>query len=216
VLGFRKGIIDMRFEEGKTNMTAPTVRHVTLVSLLLALCSAWGLDVAMGGDVEHAVAGVVTRIDAAAKTIALKTADGTEHVFKYTDKTTVHLAKATGEETKAGTIDTYMAGKEGTHAVISYTAKGGKETAVHVQDLGDHSLKTGEGTVTRLDKAGRTVTIRAEDGSETTYHVAKHAAIDTEHGVTKDSEFIAKKGEKVSVHYTDEAGEKVVHLFKHV
>ena len=198
------------------NMSAQTVRHVMLASLLLALSSAWGQDVATGGDVVHAVAGVVTKIDAAAKTIAVKTADGTEHVFKYTEKTTVHVAKATGEETKAGAIDTYMAGKEGTHAVISYTAKGAKETAVHIQDLGDHSLKMGEGTVTHVDKAGRTVTIKAEDGTETTYRVAKHAAIDTAHGVTKDSEFVAKEGEKVTVHYTEDAGEKVVHLFKHV
>ncbi|HXW89484.1 MAG TPA: hypothetical protein VEK33_02970, partial [Terriglobales bacterium] len=169
-----------------------------------------------GGDVVHAVAGVITRIDAAAKTIALKTADGTEHVFKYTEKTTVHVAKEGGESAKAGAIDTYMAGKEGTHAVVRYTGKGAEETATHVEDLGKNSLQVSEGTVTHIDRAARTVTIRTEDGTEDTYHVAKHATIDTERGITKNSELIAKKGEKVTVHYTEEAGEKIVHLFKHV
>jgi hypothetical protein len=32
--------------------------------------------------------------------------------------------------------------------------------------------------------------------------------------VTKNSELIAKKGEHATVHYTDEAGKKIVHLFK--
>jgi hypothetical protein len=75
-------------------------------------------------------------------------------------------------------------------------------------------MQVGQGTVTDVDKAARTVTIKAEDGTESTYHIAKDATVDTEHGVTKDSELIAKKGEKATVHYTDEAGKKVVHLFK--
>jgi hypothetical protein len=197
-------------------MTAQTVRNMTLASLLFVLCSAWGQDVAKGGDLVHAVAGVITKVDGAAKTISLKTADGTEHVFRYTEKTTVHVAKEGGEEAKAGTVDTYMAGKEGTHAVVSFTGKAGEETATHVQDLGRHSLQISEGTVTRVDKTARTVTIRSKDGSEDTYHVAKHATIDTDHGITKDSELVAKKGEKITVHYTQEAGEKIAHLVKHV
>ncbi len=197
-------------------MIAQSVRNATFAFLLLALASAFGQDVAKGGDVVHAVAGVITKIDAAAKTIALKTADGTEHVFKYTERTTVHAAKKGGEEVKAGAVDTYMAGKEGTHAVIRYTGEGGEKTATHIEDLGKASLQVSEGTITHIDKAARTVTIRTEDGTEDTYHVAQHATIDTAHGITKNSELVGKEGEKVTVHYTEETGEKIVHLFKHV
>jgi hypothetical protein len=198
-------------------MSARTICNSAFALLFLtASISATAQDVAKGGDVVHAVAGVITKLDSAAKTIALKTADGTEHVFKYTKATTVHIAQEGGQAAKAGAVDTYMAGKEGTHAVIHYTGEGANETAVHVEDLGQHSLQVGQGTVTRVDKAARTITIKAEDGTESTYHVAKDATIDTEHGVTKHSELIAKKGEKATVHYTDEAGKKIVHLVKHM
>lgn len=186
----------------------------SLVLFLAVANSAIAQDVRRGGDVVHAVSGIVTKIDSAAKTITVKTVDGTEHVFKYTEATTVHAAEETGKAAKAGSVDTYMAGKEGTHAIIHYTGEGTDQTAVHVEDLGKHPVQVGEGTVTRVDKAARTVTIKAEDGTESTYHVAKDATVDTEHGVTKDSELIAKRGEKATVHYTDEAGKKVVHLFK--
>jgi hypothetical protein len=196
-------------------MTARTLWTLAWVVLFLTVSSsAIAQDVRQGGDVVHAVAGIVTKLDSAAKTITVKTVDGTEHVFKYTEATTVHAARETGKETKAAGVDSYMAGKEGTHAVIHYTGEGADATAVHVDDLGKHSLHVGHGTVTDVDKAARTVTIKAEDGTESTYHVAKDATIDTEHGVTRDSELIAKKGEKATVHYTDEAGKKVVHLFK--
>jgi hypothetical protein len=184
--------------------------------LAVASAVATAQDVSKGGDVVHAVAGVVTKIDSAAKTITVKAADGTEHVFKYTEATTIHAAEKGGTVAKKGALDTYMAGKEGTHAVVRYTGEGADKTAVGVDDLGKRSVEVGEGTVTGVDKTARTVTIKAEDGTESTYHVAKDATIDTEHGITKGSELIAKKGEKATVHYTDEAGKKVVHFFKSI
>jgi len=171
-------------------------------------------DIAKGGDVVHAVAGVITKVDSAAKTMILKTADGAEHVFRYTEATSVRAAREGTKAAKTGTVDTYMTGKEGSHAIVHYTGNGADETAVQVEDFGKRSMQVGQGTVTRVDKAARTVTIKAEDGTESTYRVAKDATVDTEHGVTKDSELTAKKGEKATVHYTDEAGKKVVHLFK--
>jgi hypothetical protein len=188
----------------------------SMVLFFAVSSSAVAQDVSRGGDVVHAVAGIVTKVDSAAKTITVKTADGAEHVFKYTETTTVHAAKKGAEDTKSAAVSSYMAGKEGTHAVIHYTGEGADQTAVHVDDLGKDSLHVGQGTVTRVDKGARTVTIKAEGGTESTYHVAKDATIDTEHGVTKDSQLIARKGEKATVHYTDKAGKKVVHLFKSI
>jgi len=161
---------------------------------------------------QHATEGVVTRVDSAGKKIAVKTADGTEEVFKFTGKTAVHA----GEGVKTGAVDTYLAGKEGTHVVVHYTGEGAEKTAVGVEDLGRDTVKVGKGTITGIDKAGHTVTVKTEEGSEETYHIAKDAAVDTEHGAVKGTEYTAKKGEKVSVHYTDEAGKKVAHFIKHL
>lgn len=161
---------------------------------------------------EHATEGVVTRVDSAAKKIAVKTADGAEEIFKFTGKTAVHAAKGA----KTGAVDTYLAGKEGTHVVVHYTEEAGEKTAVAVDDFGKDAVKVGKGTVTGLDKAGHTVTVKTEEGTEETFHLAKDATVDTEHGVVKGTEYTAKKGEKVTVHYSEEAGKKVVHLIKHL
>jgi hypothetical protein len=76
-------------------------------------------------------------------------------------------------------------------------------------------MKVGKGAIRGVDKAGHTVIVKTEDCSEETYHVAKDAAVDSEHGVVKGTEYAAKNGEKVTVHYTEDAGKKVAHFIKH-
>jgi hypothetical protein len=184
-------------------MPRATLRFLLLVTVMTAVPAL---------ALQHATEGVVTRVDSAAKKIVVKTADGAEEVFKFTEKTVMHAAKGV----KTGAVDTYLAGKEGTHVVVHYTGEGADKTAVAVDDFGKDTVKVGRGTVTSVDKAAHTVTVKAEDGSEETFHIAKDAAIDTEHGVVKGTEYTAKKGEKVTVHYTEEGEKKVAHFIKHL
>lgn len=166
--------------------------------------------------VEHAVAGKITRIDRAAKTIVVKTADGAEHVFKFTDHTVVHAASAGSRAAKKGAVATYFAGKEGSDVVVRYTGEGATKTATTVDDYGQNAFQVSKGTVIKTDKTARTMTVRTEDGAEHTYHLAKDASVDTEQGIVRGSKYDAKKGEKVIVHYSNEAGNKVVHFIKHM
>jgi phage baseplate assembly protein gpV len=184
--------------------------------LFLALIATSLPSIAAQDEVVHAVSGAVTHVDSAAKTITVKTADGSEQVFKFTGKTTVDAGKDVGAGAKMGAVDSYMKGKEGTHVVVRYVEKGGDKTAVAFKDLGKDTIKVSDGTVTKSDKAGHTITVKAEDGTETTYHVARDASIDTEHGVVDGSRYVAKDGEKVTVHYTEKAGDKVAHFIKHI
>jgi hypothetical protein len=39
-------------------------------------------------------------------------------------------------------------------------------------------------------------------------------AVDTEHGVVKGTDYVAKEGDQVVVHYTEDGGKKVVRFFK--
>ena len=57
--------------------------------LMLVMVVSGLVSLAAAQDVVHIVSGVVTKIDKDAKTIGVKTEDGTEHVFKYTEKTGV-------------------------------------------------------------------------------------------------------------------------------
>lgn len=81
-------------------------------------------------DVFHVAKGVVKSIDKDSKTMVVKTADGTEHTIKWTDKTTVKGGKDVGDSIK-----------EGSKVSVKYSEKAGEKTAVGVKDLGKDTGK---------------------------------------------------------------------------
>jgi hypothetical protein len=156
---------------------------------------------------EHAVAGELEKVGQDGKTMTVKTADGTEHVFKVTGKTAV-----TG--TEKGAKDVGLAGKEGSQVVVKYTGEGADKTAHAVDVTGKDAFKATEGTVTAVGKGGKTVTLKLADGTEKTFDMGKEATVDTGHGVAEGSKYTAKEGEKVVVYSTVKPAGEVVHLFK--
>jgi len=173
---------------------------------VMALAAFFAVMVVAADDVVSALHGVVTKVDAAAKTIVVKTKDGTEHTIHFVDKTTVRGAE--GVET--GTKDTFHGVKEGSEVVAHYTAQGTEKTAVEVDKVGKDGMKSVEGTVTKIGEGGKTITVKAADGTERTFDVVGHdtkvAAVDAGKGT--------EKGAKVTVYYTESAGKKVVHFFE--
>jgi hypothetical protein len=156
--------------------------------------------------VATAVTGTVQKIDKGAKTVAVKTADGTEHTFHYAKKTTVRGA----DETAAGSKDALHGLKEGSEVAVHYTAKGTEKTAVEIDHIGKDGLKAGEGTIKTIDRGAKVLTVKTADGAEETYHIADKAAKDTAKGIGEGTE----KTAKVTVYYTEEGGKKIAHFFK--
>ena len=129
----------------------------------LALALTIGLQNAVAEDVAHAVSGVVKSVDKDSKTFVVKAADGTEHTFKWTEKTTVKGAKDTGKGVEAGSkdtakgveagsvdtakgtekagVDTYLGAKKGATVTVKYTEKGGEKTAVGIKDASKATAK---------------------------------------------------------------------------
>ena len=157
-------------------------------------------------DVVSAVDGTVKKVDAGAKVVVVDTADGTEHTFHYAGSTVVHgtkdTAKAPGE--------TLHGLKEGSKVAVHYTVSGTKETAREIDNIGDDGLKATEGTVSHVDRGAKVIAVKTADGSEETYHLSDHAAVDT----GKDIDEGADKSVKVTVYYTEDAGKKTVHFIK--
>lgn len=180
------------------------MRRVSLRLLVLvcfAIVSARAAD-----DVISAVHGTITKTDAAAKTIAVKTKDGTEHTFHFVDKTTVHGADATA----AGAKDTFHGLAEGSEVVAHYTKKGSEETAVEVDKVGKDGMHAVDGAVTHVSEDGKTVVVKAADGTEHTFSVVGHdtalSAKDIATGTDKTAKF--------TVYYTEVSGKKVAHFFE--
>lgn len=151
----------------------------------------------------HAVAGDLEKVSADGKEVTVKTADGTEKVFKVTGKTTVDGGK-----------DVALATKEGAHVVVHYTAKGAEETATGVKDAGKGTWKVTEGTVTKVGEGGKDVTVKLADGTEKTYDVGKDASVDAGHGIVDAGRYTGKAGDKVAVYSVVDPTKEVAHLFK--
>ena len=173
--------------------------------LLILVCFSV-LAISAAEDVVSAVHGTITKLDATGKTVTVKTKDGTEHTLHFVDKTAVHGAEAT----EAGSKDAFHGLKEGSEVVAHYSEKGGEKTAVEVDRVGKGGIKVMEGTVSTVGKDGKTVVVKAADGTEHTFEVAGKGTADAAKEVGKG----ADKSAKVSVYYTEKAGKKVAHLFE--
>ena len=173
---------------------------------IAVLAAFWAVMVIAADDVVSAVHGVVTKTDAAAKTIVVKTKDGTEHTIHFVDKTTVRG----GEAVETGAKDTFDGVKEGSEVVAHYTVKGTEKTAVEVDNVGKGGYKAVEGTVTKVGEGGKTITVKAADGTEHTFETAGHGTKVAAADAAKGTE----KGAKVTVYYTESAGKKIAHFFE--
>jgi hypothetical protein len=173
---------------------------------VVVLAAFFAVMVVAADDAVSAIHGVVTKVDSAAKTIVVKTKDGTEHTIHFVDKTVVKGGEAVG----TGAKDTFQGVKEGSEVVAHYTVTGTEKTAVEVDKVGKDGMKSMEGVVTKVGEGGKTITVKAADGTERTFDVVGHdtkvAAVDTGKGT--------EKGAKVTVYYTESAGKKVVHFFE--
>jgi hypothetical protein len=116
-------------------------RFNVLLAGLFVLAAAVAWQNAVAEDVVHAVSGVVKSVDKTSKTMVVKTADGTEHTIKWTDKTTVKGVDATGKGVATGSLDTYDGLKEGAKVSVKYTEKGSEKTAVAVKDASKATAK---------------------------------------------------------------------------
>jgi Cu/Ag efflux protein CusF len=165
-------------------------------------------SMSMAQDVAHAVEGTVDKVDTGAKTVAIKTEDGTERTFHYTKDATVDGA----HDTKAGAGHAVGDLKEGSKVAVHYTEVGGKDTIHEIDNIGEDGLKATEGTVSHVDRGAKTIAVKTADGSEQTFHLTARAARDT----GKDIAAGADKSAKVTVYYTEKAGTKTAHFVKQV
>lgn len=174
------------------------IRRVVLSLLLVATAFA-------AQDVVSAVHGTIEKIDSAAKTMVVKTADGAEHSMHFLDKTAVHGADASAEAAK----DSWHGLKAGAEVVAHYTTKGTEDTALEIDKVGKDGLKTTDGTIKDIDRGAKKLVVKSSDGAESTFRLTDHAAKDAGKDIGEGME----KGTKVTVYYTEDAGKKVAHFF---
>lgn len=176
--------------------------HWRSLVILAAVCLP-----ALAVEQRHGVlTGEILKLDAGAKTVVVKAADGTEHTLRFVGRTGVHGADAAA----AGAGAAFHRLKEGGQVAVHYTARGAVMTADEVDNIGKDGLKSAQVTVVHLDRGAKTVAVKGESGAVETYHLTDSAARD----VGKDIGGGADKTGKVTVYYSEQAGRKVAHFFK--
>lgn len=116
-------------------------RFSVLLAALVTFVLTVGFQSAFAQDVAHVFSGVVKSVDKGTKTFVVKTADGTEHSVKWTDKTVVKGTKDAGKGVEKGSVDTYLGAKKGSEVTVDYTEKAGEKTATGVKDAGKATAK---------------------------------------------------------------------------
>jgi hypothetical protein len=157
-------------------------------------------------DVVNAVHGTVVKIDQGSKVVVIKTADGSRHSLHFVDATAVHGADLSAR----GASDSWHGLAKGSEVVAHYSKRGTEDTAVEIDKVGGDGLKTAKGTVTAIDRGGKTLVVDTGDGTKKTFDLTDRASEDAGKGVAKG----AVKGSKVTVYYTEDAGKKVAHFFE--
>jgi len=172
-------------------------KSIIVTTMFLLFCSS--------AFASNVIVGQVQKIDSAAKTILVKTQDGTIHTFHVVQSTAIQGGEAASSTAK----DSVQGLKEGTQVAVHYTAKGKDETAEEIDHLSGDGMKSTQGELVRVDQAAKTVTIRAQDGTEHVYQLSKHAAEEANRNITET----AQKTGKVTIYYTEQAGHQVAHFF---
>jgi hypothetical protein len=170
---------------------------VSSIGLALFACVGFAAQ-----DVASVVVGTVKTVDKGAKTVVVKTAEGTEHTFHFVGRTVEHGAVATAK----GSKDAFQDMKEGDDVIVHYSVKGAEKTAKEVDHLGKDGLKMSMVAVKSVDHGAKTVTVKTAEGAEETYHLTDEAVHETGKGL--------KEGGKMTVYYTETAGKKIAHYFK--
>lgn len=177
-------------------------RFLPMLMLALLVCGS-----ALGVERRHGIlVGEILKLDAATKTVVVKTADGADHTIHFLSRTAVHGTQATA----SGASDTFHGLEKGSKVAVHYSAKGTVMTAHEVDNIGKDGLKATDVTVEHIDRATKTMTVKTAHGTRETFHLTDRAARDT----GKDLDLGAGKSAKATVYYSEEAGHKVVHFFK--
>lgn len=159
---------------------------------------------ALTGNISaETVQGYVTKVDSAARTVIVHTAEGTDHTFHVTEHAMVRGAEGTPKESWKGL-------KDGTEVVAHYSVKGSEDVATGFGRVGKDGMKVMEGTVVDTGKGAKTLVLKSADGTEHTFTAADHAVTDVSKLTARDAE----NSEKVTVYYTETAGKKIAHFFK--
>lgn len=185
-------------------MYCKTARSFVLRALIPAMVLCAGCSLSPAQEVIHAITGVATKVDNAARTITLTSSDGTQTVMQNDAKN--HPRYDFDKMLQSSATDSTAFDKQGDRVILYYFGEGLQRRAVAVTDLGQTPLKVSSGTVAHWDRHHHIITIKAADGTKQTFQLDNKTAVDTPMGVVNGDKCDPQNGDQVSVKYLSKDG----------
>lgn len=161
-------------------------------------------------EVVHATAGTVVKVDLATSALTIQKPDHSTEMFQLTQSLSkpISFDKSLREESEAAN----KLSKDQTQIIVYYFGES-PETVVSVKDLGKDAVDI-SGTIQHVDKGQHAITIQADNGNSTTCYMAKNASVETSLGVVEGGRYSPKKGEKIIMVCTQEAGRETAQFIQ--
>jgi Cu/Ag efflux protein CusF len=179
------------------------MKHFCTIAILMTLGIATGAQ-----EPHHGIlVGVVEKVDEHAKTITIKSDDGTEHTLQTEARTRLHGVHGTSRNT----IDKIRGLKTGTQVAVHYTASGTVENAIEIDNIGPDGLQSIEATITHIDRGEKTLTVQTANGNNQTFHMSDSTA----RYAAEQFDQSASSPLKVDLYYSGHTeGHPVAHYFR--
>lgn len=147
-------------------------------------------------EVVHALSGTLTKVNRQARTIQVRTNDGSEGVFNFPRQgTDMDFDRDVKQETTPVASFSKQAGT----VIVFYYGNNATRTAVAVKDLGSGPFDTVEGTVTKFNKHQHTLSVKDNSGKEHNFQLDPKAVADSMNGAVSGDKFDPQKGDNVRV-----------------
>ena len=176
------------------------------VSFLVVFIAVFCLGhTAVAQEVVHALSGTVEKVDPQARTILLKTNDGSEGLFSYpSQKGATEMSFDRDVQDRTTPVASFT--KLNEQVVVYYYGNGDQRTAVAVQDLGPGPFTIVQGTVSKFNKHAHQISVKDASGKESTFSIDPKAMADSMTGALPGDRLSPSKGDNVRVIATKASG----------
>ncbi|MGA1984336.1 MAG: hypothetical protein ABSG84_17945 [Acidobacteriaceae bacterium] len=164
---------------------------------VIAACFSVVTSAAIAQDIVHALSGTVQSVNPKIKMTEITTDNGSSGHFEWLKKTGPEINF--DKNVRADAVDADKFTNKGAHVIVFFVGDGQVRTIIAVRDLGAGPLEKTSGTVVKLSRHERLLTIKNSAGVEESFRLDPKTVADTSNGVAEDFKFDYAKGDTVLV-----------------
>jgi hypothetical protein len=164
--------------------------------LLLGVCSSTIFAV-RAQEVVHALSGTVSAIDSKDKTIDIKTADGSEGMFK--DLTKADTSLDFDKAIRSNSVPAESFSKQGVNVIVFYYGDSDVRTVVALRDLGPGPFTRSNGTVDKYNRHEHLLVLKDSTGASQSFHIDPKTVVEGAVGAIEGDRYDPQKGDRLYV-----------------